>query len=159
LLELQILAFMRLTWGDALFRGEDRFRDRLWDDPEATHFVRAAGDVLVSHAEVLMPPAKGSDGRSLRVAGVRAVLTYPQFRHEGHASAVVRRASEYIVESTADVGMLFTAPELGAFYEPLGWAHVNAGRVLVQDREPDDTVMFFGEASALPDVVRLDTQW
>jgi hypothetical protein len=41
-LEIQVLAFMRLTWGEALFCGEDRFRERLWEDAPATHFVRVA---------------------------------------------------------------------------------------------------------------------
>jgi hypothetical protein len=116
----QVLAFMRLAWWDALFQGEDRFRDRPWEKPEATHFARAAGDVLVSLAEVLMTTARGNDGRGLQIAGVSAILMYPQFRHKGHTSAVMRRANEYIVQSTADGGMLFTAPELGTFYTPLG---------------------------------------
>src|SRR4029077_17259151 len=48
-LEIQVLDFMRLEWSDA-FEGDERFRDRLFDDADAVHFVRAAGRLLVSHA-------------------------------------------------------------------------------------------------------------
>ena len=158
-LEIQVLAFMRLTWGDALFHGDDRFRDRMWDDDSAVHFVRAAGDVLVSHAEVLMTSAIGSDGRAIRIAGVAGVMTYPPFEREGHASAVMRRAGEYILESNAEVGILFTSTDLVDFYAPLGWREANPGQVLVRDRVPHDVVMLFGDTSSLPHVVRLDSQW
>jgi GNAT superfamily N-acetyltransferase len=159
LLEIQILAFMRLTWGDALFRDQDPFRDRLWDDPDATHFVRAAGDVLVSHAEVLMTSAHGSEGRTLRVAGVSAVLTYPPFRRQGHASAIMRKVADHIMATDADIGVLFTADELCPFYEPFGWRRAIAGRVLVADSPSPDVVMLFGEVSSLPGVMNLTSQW
>ena len=158
-LEIQVLAFMRLEWGDALFSGEDRFRDRLWDDASAVHFVRAAGDVLVSHAEVLITSAAGSDGRNHLIAGVMGVMTYPPFRREGHASAVMRQAGEYILGTDAEVGMLFTTHDLESFYGPLGWRAADAGQVLVRGRQPDDVVMLFGDTSLLPKVVHLEFQW
>lgn len=45
--DIQLWAFFRLVWGENL-RGDDRFRTRSWDEPSPTHFVRAAGDLLVS---------------------------------------------------------------------------------------------------------------
>jgi hypothetical protein len=158
-LEIQVLAFMRLEWGDALFSGEDRFRDRLWDDPSAVHFIRAAGDLLVSHAEVLTTSAAGSDGRSHLIAGVMGVITYPPFRGEGHASAVMRKVGEHILATDAEVGMLFTTHDLEAFYGPLGWRAAEAGQVLMRGRKPDNLVMLFGDTSLLPSVVRLEFQW
>ena len=53
-LEIQVLAFMRIVWGED-WSVEDRFRTRLWADDRAVHFVRADGDLLVSHAQIVVP--------------------------------------------------------------------------------------------------------
>ena len=158
-LEIQVLAFMRLTWGEALFCGQDRFRDRLSeDDPPSTHFVRVAGNLLVSHAEVLEIDAARRDGRRLRIGGVAGVMTYPPFRRQGHASAVLRRIADHI-RANADIGLLFTDDEYEPFYRRLGWRRVNASSVLVRGRQPDDLVMSLGDLAALPNVLRLELQW
>jgi predicted GNAT family acetyltransferase len=106
-----------------------------------------------------MTSAAGSDGRDHRIAGVMGVMTYPPFRREGHASAVMRKVGEYILSTDAEVGILFTTHDLDAFYKPLGWREADAGQVLVRNHEPDDVVMLFGDTSLLPGVVRLDFQW
>jgi GNAT superfamily N-acetyltransferase len=149
---------MRLTWGKALFRGEDRLRERLWDDPPSTHFVRAAGNLLVSHAEVLQIDAAGRDARRLRIGGVTAVMTYPPFRRQGHASAVMRRVVDHIY-AKADIGLLFTDHEHELFYQRLGWRMVDASSVLVRGQHPDDLVMSLGDTSVLPNVLRHELQW
>ena len=155
-LDIQLWAFARLVWGENL-RGDARFRSRSWDDPPPTHFVRVAGDLLISHA--LVQPLRFQTNRGvLRVGGVTAVLTFPQFRGEGHASAVMRHAAEYIGQ-TADVGMLFSDVRNVPLYERLGWAALPRGRVLVKDQAPDDAVMILGEASVAPDPFRLDSSW
>jgi predicted N-acetyltransferase YhbS len=153
-LEVQVLAFLRMEYPDA-FRGEERFRDRLWDG--TIHFVRAAGDVLVSHAMVI-PIEVSPDGVPIRIAGVASVLTYPQFRHEGHGSGVMRVAGDHIRRSDLGPGMLFCGRPLQPFYARLGWQPLEPGRVLVEGREPDDVVMTLGEPR-LPDVLRLDWSW
>jgi hypothetical protein len=157
-LEIQVLAFMRLEWGNALFRGEDRFRDRLWDYADAVHFVRTAANLLISHAEVLSVVAIGDD-REINLAGVSGVMTYPPFRQQGHASAVMRRVGEHILASDAVAGLLFTDHDLETFYSRLGWHGVDRGRIVVQSREPEDLVMSFGDEAGLPNVVQLDWQW
>jgi GNAT superfamily N-acetyltransferase len=157
-LEIQILAFMRLEWGNALFRGEDRFRDGLWDHADAVHFVRIAGNLLISHAQVLNVVAIGDD-REMNLAGASAVMTYPPFRQQGHASAVMRRLGEHILASDVVAGLLFTDQDLETFYSRLGWHSVNVGRILVQGREPEDLVMSLGDEAGLPNIVRLDWQW
>ena len=158
-LEIQVLAFMRAEWGDALFSGDDRYRDQLWDEPGALHFVRTAGNLLVSHVELLPIEAPGRGGAVLYIAGVAAVLTYPPFRHEGHASHLLRKVADYTASSAADVGMLFTAVDLESFYASLGWSRLDAARILIADRTPDDVVMVLGDSTMLPDVVRLRRQW
>jgi GNAT superfamily N-acetyltransferase len=155
-LDIQLWAFARLVWGENL-RGDARFRSRSWDNPPPTHFVRVAGDLLISHALVL-PLRFQTDRGVLLVGGVGAVLTFPQFRREGHASAVMRRAAEHI-DQTADVGMLFCDVRNVPLYERLGWETLPRGRVLVKDQARHDVVMILGEAGVVPDPFRLDWSW
>jgi len=155
LLEQQLWDFARLVWGDDLM-GEGRFRSRSWDDPPPTHFVRVAGDLLISHAQVL--PLRFDSAPGLRVGGVGAVLTYPQFRGEGHASALLRRADEHIRE-TADVGILFCDPPKVAFYERLGWSALRRGRVRVAGGIGDHAVMALGDDAAVPDPFDVERGW
>jgi predicted acetyltransferase len=155
---VQVLDFMRLEWSD-VFHDDERFRDRLFDDPDAVHFVRAAGRLLVSHAQVLAVRLE-VDGGPLRIGGVAGVMTYPQFRGEGHASALMRAAATHIAEAGFDLGMLFTDRATVPFYDRLGWAPLEEGRVVV-DGAPhgDDVVMILGDVAALPTVLRLDWTW
>src|SRR6186997_3014974 len=120
LIEQQVFDFGRIVWADG-FRAEDRFRDRMHEVPDdTTHFVRAAGSLLVSHVQVIPIDVEGRQGR-LVVGGVSSVMTYPNFRGEGHASALLRRAAEHIASSRMDIGMLFCDAENVPFYERLGW--------------------------------------
>jgi hypothetical protein len=155
-LEIQVLAFMRVVWPDA-FAGRNRFRARMWDEPPPTHFVRAVGDVLVSHALVFDLEFDGDD-RTVRIGGVGAVLTYPQFRREGHASAVMRRAADHIA-AVNDLGMLFCDESNAPFYSGLGWSRLDPGRVLVRGSIPDDVVMTIGNTHVIPTPLRLDWSW
>jgi predicted acetyltransferase len=157
-LEIQVLAFMRIVWSD-VFHGDERLRTRLWEDEAAMHFVRADGDLLVSHAQVVVPHVS-HDGRPLRIAGVGGVMTYPQFRGEGHGMAVIRRTTEHIRSSTAfDIGMLFCDPGIVPFYERFGWTLLPAGRVVATHDEPEDAIMTVGDTTVLPDVLRLGWSW
>lgn len=156
-LEVQLLAFMRMAWGDA-FRGDDRFRDRLWEDPDAMHFVHEVGSLLVSHVMVL-PVALEVDAKPLLIGGVASVMTYPQFRGDGHGSAVMRIAGAFIQEGAFDLGMLFCDPETVPFYERLGWRTLAVGRIRVNGVVSDDTVMTYGSTTSLPAVLDLDWSW
>ena len=150
--DIQLWAFFRLVWGENL-RGDDRFRARSWDDPTPTHFVRAAGDLLVSHVLVFPLSIEGRRGE-LRVGCVGAVLTFPQFRREGHASQLMRRAAQH-VRQTADVGMLFCDAVNAPFYERLDWTALPHGRVLVRGEIPDGVLMILGDDLIVPDPIRL----
>jgi GNAT superfamily N-acetyltransferase len=155
-LDIQLWTFVRLVWGENLL-GDARFRTRSWDDPPPTHFGRAAGELLISHALVL-PLSFATDGRTLRVGGVGAVLTFPQFRREGHASSVMRRVGEH-VHRTADVGMLFCDVRNVPFYERVGWIALPRGRVLIDGEIRDDVVMVLGDGALVPDPLRLPWSW
>jgi GNAT superfamily N-acetyltransferase len=151
--DIQLWAFHRLVWGV----GEDRFRTRSWDDPTPTHFVRAAGDLLVSHVLVFPLSVEGHRG-ALRVGCVGAVLTFPQFRREGHASKLMRRAAQYI-RQTADIGMLFCDADNASFYERLDWSALPGGRVLVEGEIPDGVAMILGDDLMVPHPIHLPWVW
>jgi GNAT superfamily N-acetyltransferase len=155
--DIQLWAFVRLVWGEGML-GDARFRTRSWDEPTPTHFVRAAGDLLVSHVLVFPLSIEGHRG-ALRVGCVGAVLTFPQFRREGHASELMRRAAQHIRE-TADVGMLFCDAVDAPFYERLDWNALPRGRALVNGEIPDEeVVMILGDDLLAPDPIRLPLSW
>jgi GNAT superfamily N-acetyltransferase len=158
-LEIQVLAFMRIVWGED-WSVEDRSRTRLWRDDRAVHFVRADGDLLVSHAQIVVPDIE-RDGRRLRIAGVGGVMTYPQFRGEGHATAVMRRTTDRIrTDPSFDIGMLFCEPDVTRFYERFGWATLPGDRVIqLAPGGPEDVVMTVGDTTVLPHVLRLERSW
>ena len=74
-------------------------------------------------------------GESYDVRGVGGVFTYPAFRNEGHGAQVVAAFSDNIRSSDADVGMLFTGPDLHPFYRRSGWTTVNRDGVYYGDPE------------------------
>ncbi|MEP7060164.1 MAG: GNAT family N-acetyltransferase [Actinomycetota bacterium] len=159
-LEIQVLAFARILWDDTA-AGDDRLRDRLDDDREGVHFVRAAGNVLVSHVEVIPVDVEESQGRTMRIGGVGGVMTYPAFRGEGHASALMRKAGEHIRGDRFDfdIGMLFCDPENASFYSRLGWKPLASERVLVDGSNSQEMIMTLGDPSALPPVLHLTWTW
>jgi GNAT superfamily N-acetyltransferase len=154
----QVFDFTRIVWSDG-FTEEDRLRQHLHDTPDAVRFVRIAGDLLVSHVAVIPVSVPGRDGPVL-IGGVSGVMTYPQFRGEGHATALMGRAAEHLERSAADLGMLFCSAANVPFYERLGWRPLERGRVLVGGSTPgDDVVMVIGGDAPLPDVLELEWSW
>jgi predicted acetyltransferase len=159
LIEQQVLDFGRIIWFDG-DTGEDRFRDRMYEVPEdTTHFVRTAGSLLVSHVQVIPIELDGRE-RRLPIGGVSSVMTYPQFRGEGHSSALLRQAAEHIRVRGMALGMLFCDEHNVGFYERLGWHALEHGRVTVrEDPDSEDRVMVLGDDRLLPDVLTLEWSW
>ena len=160
LLEQQVFDFGRIVWSDGLESEEDRFRDRMHPvTDDTTHFVRAAGDLLVSHVQVIPIDLEGRDG-PLRIGGVSSVLTYPAFRREGHSSALLRRAADHIEASGMALGVLFCDEDNVPFYERLGWHRLQHGRVIVrEDPNSEDAVMVLGDDELRPDPLTLEWSW
>jgi predicted N-acetyltransferase YhbS len=159
LIEQQVIDFGRIVWFDG-FMTEDRFRDRMHEVPdETTHFVRAAGSIMVSHVQVIPIELEGRD-RGLLVGGVSSVMTYPEFRNEGHSTALLRRASAHIEASGMELGMLFCDEETVPFYERLGWHAVAHDRVIVlENPNSEDRVMVLGDDALLPDTLAVGWSW
>jgi len=158
-IEQQVLDFWRIVWFDGVMP-EDRFRDRMHEVPDdTTHFVRAAGSILVSHVQVIPIHLAGRD-RGLRIGGISSVLTYPEFRKEGHSTALLRRAADHIEASGMDLGMLFCDEETVPFYERLGWHALADDRVIVTEYpDSEDRVMVLGDDALLPDTLTVRWSW
>jgi GNAT superfamily N-acetyltransferase len=86
-----------------------------------------------------------SSGRELRVAGVRGVLTDPEHRRRGYASAVMDQAQTLMRSfGDCDVAVLFSSVMAVPFYESFGWRAL-PGPVTVE--QPDGRIDY---TEALP---------
>jgi predicted N-acetyltransferase YhbS len=94
------------------------------------HDVRGAGyaEVLLSYAEVLRVTA-ARDGEQVQVLGLSNVFTFPPYRNEGHASAIIRAVGEVVNERDAELAILFCERELQPFYAGRGWQVAPAGSI------------------------------
>jgi predicted acetyltransferase len=160
LIEQQVLDFGRIVWSDGFMAEDHRFRERMHEVPDdTTHFVRSAGSLLMSHVQVIPIEVAGRD-RRLTVGGVSSVMTYPQFRGEGHSSALLQRAADHIEASGFDLGILFCDDDNVPFYARRGWHTIERGRVIVQeDPDSEDRVMVLGDDGLLPDELTLEWSW
>lgn len=115
----QMSSFIRLVWLNHL-KGEDRFWVLVDPTGHIDHFLIAERGVLISHACVNTRTITHA-GESYVLRGLGAVFTYPAFRGEGYARQVVQAATDFILKSDADIGMLFCAEKLVPFYASFGW--------------------------------------
>jgi aminoglycoside 2'-N-acetyltransferase I len=84
----------------------------VWDD---------TGGQALAHAGLLTRQARWNDGH-LKVGGVGGVMTHPEFRGRGFASAAVNHCVQFFREQgDIDFGLLVCEPHLVPFYERLGW--------------------------------------
>jgi hypothetical protein len=60
-------------------------------------------------------------GQTYKVCGLCNVLTLPPFRGKGYGKQVVKAATSYILQSDADIGLLFCEERLESFYALNGW--------------------------------------
>ncbi len=88
------------------------------------HFMVVEQGILISQADV-SERVITHRGESYTLRGIGEVMTNPNFRRAGHAQRAVAAASDYIRTTDADIGMLFTMPELESFYGSSGWVTVN----------------------------------
>lgn len=102
---------------------DDRFADPFSHSEHFDHFVVVERRLLISHADVSQRTITHA-GATFRLGCVGEVMTHPAFRHAGHGHRAVAAATELILNSPVDVGMLFTSPDLEPFYAANGWAAV-----------------------------------
>lgn len=84
------------------------------------HFSIVENDELISRAEVIQVELEHSE-QIYKVCGISNVLTLPQFRGKGYGKQIVKAATDYILRSDVDIGLLFCEPRLESFYASNGW--------------------------------------
>jgi hypothetical protein len=130
----QALSFLRCEW-PFLFTGDNRLRTRPFGGPATTYVVQADGEVLLSYAEVLRVTAERAC-EPVRVLGLSNVFTFPPYRAEGHASAIMRSVADIINDSDAELAILFCEKELEPFYAARGWQLAPAGAIQAPGTAP-----------------------
>lgn len=136
-IEWQLRDFARIVWGDEVSQDiSEVLHPPRWNP---RYFVLAKGDLVMSSATVLWKPITINDVPYI-MYGLGLVLTYPEFRKQGHGGRVVAEASDYIrQQATADMALLQTSPDLKQFYGACGWQHTPKIRALSGDpKNPTD---------------------
>jgi hypothetical protein len=123
-LAVQILSFFRVVMLDWA-KGDERFHDPFEHSDLFHHFMVVERGMMISHADVSFRTIT-HNGESYRMACVGEVMTLPTFRGEGHGHRAVAAATQFILSSDADIGMLFTDPDLEKFYGASGWLTLGA---------------------------------
>jgi GNAT superfamily N-acetyltransferase len=159
----QALSFLRCEW-PFLFAGDSRLRTRPFGGDDTACVARTEGDVLLSYAEVLRITAVRA-GRPVQLRGLSNVFTFPPYRGNGHASAIIETAGKFIDASDAEMAMLFCDDALVPFYRARGWQLCAASSVAAPGTAPATMarpgpalqVPLSGWLAAAP--VLLDARW
>jgi GNAT superfamily N-acetyltransferase len=134
--EHQIRSFIRLHWHDEYLYNLDS--PLVPPERHPRHIVVAERHALLSYARIVWVPFVHI-GESWRLYCLGDVLTYPAWRLQGYASAVVAEATRLIrADTAADLGILFCNPELADFYAAHGWSAAPALKATkgFDEREP-----------------------
>ena len=124
----QIRSYVRIQW-PFLDAPQHAPFDASSQADEQMHFLLVDGGLLVTHASVNWRSIEHR-GDSFSVFGLSTVFTYPAYRKGGHATRVVKAASDYIRTSQGDIAMLFCGPTLRDFYGKCGWQPADSARIL-----------------------------
>jgi aminoglycoside 2'-N-acetyltransferase I len=124
----QIHSYVRMQW-PFLNAGNTQIWNYTPQPIPPRHFVLMDGELLISHAAVNQRDLP-HHGRSWRIAGLSTVFTYPDRRDAGFASQVVAAATKYILQSDADLAILFAGHQLENFYHHHGWLPAPDARIL-----------------------------
>ncbi len=106
-------------------------RDVTWAHAAQRVLVRDENGLVVSHVGVYVREAEW-DGLPVRIGGIGAVMTHPDYRRQGHARTGLRRALT-VLHDDAKVAfaLLFCEPPLVMYYAHQGWQRFS-GIVIVQ---------------------------
>ena len=122
----QVISALRMMWPED-FAGTNCCPTTIFGpDWQSTHVVISAGDSVIAHAGFVLLDLTHC-GESYRVAGLGAVVTFPNFRRTGLGTRAVAEATRLIDESEADVAALFCPNHLLRFYGQFGWSNQSEG--------------------------------
>ncbi len=136
-LKWQVLSFLRIVFPEG-FVGENRYRDGITQPKyRPYHLLYVANDLVVSHVEIVQRQIE-HQGTMYTAYAPTGVLTFPTFRREGWAGKLVRKATERIAATDADLGLICCAPENVDFYRKAsGWELVPDARILAGETRGD----------------------
>ena len=119
-----------LVWSDA-YMATRHWRDVVWAHAHWRVLVREANSPsVVSHVGLYVRDITWND-RTVTVGGIGGVMTHPDRRGRGLASAAMVRAVDHFRDvAKADFALLFCEPHNFDLYRGLGW-HEFAGEVHV----------------------------
>jgi GNAT superfamily N-acetyltransferase len=86
---------------------------------DALSFYLVADGHIVSYAAVVHKQI-AHGGETFWIAGLSSVATDPDYQGRGLGSRVVGAATQYIAQSTTDIGIFTCDPPLAAFYAQAG---------------------------------------
>jgi ribosomal protein S18 acetylase RimI-like enzyme len=95
------------------------WRDVAWAHADARILVREDAEI-VCHVGIYERDGT-HDGAPRRITGIGGVMTAPDARRRGYASAAMREAAHLMGARGADFGLLFCEPHNESLYEGLGW--------------------------------------
>jgi len=95
-------------------------------------FVLMEDELLISHADANFRTIEHG-GQAYEVGGLSAVFTYPAHRGKGLGEIVVRAATEFLQERSADFALLFCGERVQTLYERVGWTLLPAARIYYGD--------------------------
>lgn len=109
-------------WGDNIFDSAHLTLTYRAKDPRDRRFVLYdEQEAPVSHAAVLTHDAH-ANGKPARIGGIGGVVTVPAAQRRGHATLVVRRATDFLRDEwKVDFALLFCVDRMLRFYERLEW--------------------------------------
>ena len=116
-------------WGEDIF-GVASLQLR-WR-PKDLHFLLYSNHEPVSHVGVLKHVVR-VNGEPVTVGGVGGVVTVPEAQKQGLARRLMQHAARFFAsEWKVDAGLLFCLPNLGSYYEALGWQGTNSSVTIEQ---------------------------
>ena len=124
-------------WGENIFDTAHLNLTYRSKDPRDRRFVLYdEADAPVSHAAVLAHHAL-ANGKQVLIGGIGGVVTVPTARRHGHASLLVRRATDFLRDEwLVDFALLFCIDRMVGYYERLGWRQTECDVLIDQPSGP-----------------------
>jgi aminoglycoside 2'-N-acetyltransferase I len=151
-MKIEIKRAGELTEGERAYIGDwlrqqfsEESHDYTWSDVDWHVLLRVNGQ-LVSHVEIVERTGT-VDGRPVKLGGIGGVVTLPEWRRRGLATAVLERAAAFMRdELKVAFGLLICSQDMMPFYRKLSWQVVEGPLVFDQ---PGGKVTLTGVAMVL----------
>lgn len=138
----QAIAFMRCEW-PSIFEGSLTYLSETYPpEMKPIHFVAIHGETLVSYAAILRLSLHHAD-QPFTVYGFGNMFTFPPYRGHGYGKQILALATDYILNSDVDVGILFCDTTLAPFYAQSDWQRTLSPTRIGQPQrfEPEEQVL------------------